>query len=189
MILLKAPRQVLLFTVSWRLVKQTGLIRKNISTTYSAACLTRNGRNETLRWWNIFPGLLKSRKNVNDKSHRIWIVSHIWSDGILTCFDYLPLTLFWGLPWADQWQDLPTASDIVEGRFRGKHHLYWATDTGRFPGVCTGEQSHRLSSPEKGFESIPPSPAEEKEAESKTLSWNCCATIPDSPSIDLRMSV
>ena len=29
---------------------------------------------------NILPGLQKSRRNVNDKSHRIWIVSHIWWD-------------------------------------------------------------------------------------------------------------
>lgn len=80
------------------IVKQTGLIRKNISTTYSAAYLTRNGRNETLRWRNIFPGLQKSRKNVNEKSHRIWIVSHTRWDfnmhRLFTAYEYTFLTGF-----------------------------------------------------------------------------------------------
>ena len=29
-----------------------------------------------LHWRNIFPGLQRSKRNVNEKSHRIWIVSH-----------------------------------------------------------------------------------------------------------------
>lgn len=28
-------------------------------------------------WRNIFPGFKKSRMNANEKSHRIWIVSHV----------------------------------------------------------------------------------------------------------------
>ena len=36
----------------------------------------KSGLSVKPHWRNIFPGLQKSRKNLNEKSHRIWIVSH-----------------------------------------------------------------------------------------------------------------
>ena len=52
------------------------LIRKNISTMCLPSFLMRNGPGVRLHWRNIFPGLRRPRRNVNEKSHRIWIVSH-----------------------------------------------------------------------------------------------------------------
>ena len=167
-------------------VKQPGLIRKNISTTYLAGCLTRNGRNETLRWRNIFPGLLKSRKNVNDKSHRIWIVSHIWWDfnmrRLFTAYVILGTALGWSMARPSNSQRYcrgsisRKASSVLGHWYRPlSKRLYRRTK----PSPLQRRALNRsLLLPQK-----------RKSAESKTLSWNCCATIPDSPSIDLRISV
>lgn len=53
-----------------------GIDPENISTMCLQGSLRKSGLSVRLHWRNIFPGLRRSRRNVNEKSHRIWTISH-----------------------------------------------------------------------------------------------------------------
>ena len=61
----------------------------------------RSGLSVKLHWRNIFPGPRRFKKNVNEKSHRIWIVSHTrWDFNIhrlFTAYDRIEVERFFSL--------------------------------------------------------------------------------------------